>query len=71
MRARLLLLFSLILEGMIVHADDIIALPEPVTSGQFSVEQSIAQRRSLRDFVNTWLKLSDISQLLWSAQGIT
>ena len=54
-----------------MHADDIIALPEPVTSGQFSVEQSIAQRRSLRDFVNTWLKLSDISQLLWSAQGIT
>ena len=54
-----------------MHADEIIALPEPVTSGQVSVEQSIAQRRSVRDFVSATLKLSDISQLLWSAQGIT
>lgn len=71
MRAELLLLFSLIFVGMIVHAGEIIALPEPVTSGRVSVEQSIAQRRSVRDFVNTTLKLSDISQLLWSAQGVT
>jgi SagB-type dehydrogenase family enzyme len=56
---------------MMVHAGENIALPAPATAGQVSVEQVIAQRRSVRDFVNTSLKLSDISQLLWSAQGIT
>ncbi|NNJ97339.1 MAG: SagB/ThcOx family dehydrogenase [Gammaproteobacteria bacterium] len=56
---------------MMVHAGENIALPAPATAGQVSVEQVIAQRRSVRDFANTSLKLSDISQLLWSAQGIT
>ncbi|MGB5583286.1 MAG: SagB/ThcOx family dehydrogenase [Gammaproteobacteria bacterium] len=68
---RLLLLFSLIPGGMMVHAGEFIALPAPVTTGQASLEQSIAQRRSIRDFVPTILKMAEISQLLWSAQGIT
>ncbi len=68
---RLLLLFSLIPEGTIVHAGETIALPAPAKTGEASVEQAIAQRRSVRDFVTSTLTLAEISQLLWSAQGIT
>lgn len=53
------------------HADQNIALPEPAATGSNSLEQLIAQRRSVRDFQNTTLALADIGQLLWSAQGIT
>ena len=54
-----------------MHAGEMIALPAPAITGQVSVEQVIAQRRSVRDFVAATLTLADISQLLWSAQGIT
>jgi SagB-type dehydrogenase family enzyme len=36
-----------------------------------SVEQALAKRRSVRSFAGTPLDLSDISQLLWAAQGIS
>ena len=45
-------------------------LPEPETSGAMSVEQAIAQRRSLRHYSGS-LVLADVSQLLWAAQGET
>lgn len=48
-----------------------IALPAARTSGDLSVEQALARRRSIREFQDAPLRLSDISQLLWSAQGIT
>ena len=48
-----------------------ILLPEPVTAGDRSLEELLQQRRSVRDYQATALPLSDISQLLWAAQGIT
>jgi SagB-type dehydrogenase family enzyme len=69
--SRLLLLFSLMIGGMTVHAGEPIALPAPTMTGKVSVEQVIAQRRSVRNFVTSTLNLAEISQLLWSAQGIT
>jgi len=49
----------------------IIILPEPNMSGNKSLEEVLAARRSERDFLNKSVNLKQISQLLWSAQGIT
>lgn len=46
-------------------------LPPPNTTGTFPLEQAIAQRRSVRAYVDEPLSADHISQLLWSAQGIT
>ncbi|MBU2567694.1 MAG: SagB/ThcOx family dehydrogenase [Elusimicrobia bacterium] len=48
-----------------------IKLPEPVYKSSISVEEAILKRRSVRDFSNKKLPIELISQLLWSAQGIT
>lgn len=46
-------------------------LPAPRKAGTISVEASIAARRSRRSFADIELDLAQVSQLLWSAQGIT
>lgn len=46
-------------------------LPEPKTSGTVSLEDALQSRRSRRDFTSQELDPSEISQLLWAAQGIT
>jgi SagB-type dehydrogenase family enzyme len=46
-------------------------LPQPQLKGKISLEQAIYQRRSKRNFSVEELTLEQISQLLWSAQGIT
>ncbi len=48
-----------------------ISLPIPATIGSITLEESIARRRSIRKFSDDSLSLSQISQLLWAAQGIT
>lgn len=48
-----------------------IELPLPHTSGTISVEQALANRRSVREYVNIPLDIAGLSQLLWAAQGIT
>ena len=48
-----------------------VALPEPSVTGSNSLEQLLAQRRSVRDYQTATLKLAEIGQLLWAAQGIT
>jgi SagB-type dehydrogenase family enzyme len=47
------------------------ALPPPSLVGEKSLEEVIASRRSLREFTDQALSWSNISQLLWSAQGLT
>ena len=47
------------------------SLPEPVTSGEKSLEALLQQRRSVREYQEAALDLSTIGQLLWAAQGIT
>ena len=48
-----------------------VPLPQPQTAGQMSVEQAIQQRRSRRAFADTPLRLAELAQVLWAAQGIT
>ncbi len=50
---------------------DIIQLPEPNYKSNTSVEEALLQRRSVRDFSCEPLFLSEVSQILWAAQGIT
>jgi len=46
-------------------------LPEPKLKGDFSIEEVLHQRRSIREYAKKSLNISEISQLLWSAYGIT
>jgi SagB-type dehydrogenase family enzyme len=48
-----------------------IRLPEPDRRDRISVQEAIAQRRSVRQFRETPLTLRHLSQLLWAGQGIT
>jgi SagB-type dehydrogenase family enzyme len=47
------------------------ALPEPRLQGALSLEETLAQRRSVRSFTEEELTREEISQLLWAAQGLT
>lgn len=46
-------------------------LPTPRRDGPVAVEAALAQRHSVRVFAPRPLTLTEVSQLLWSAQGIT
>jgi len=48
-----------------------ITLPEPEIRGETSLEECIQKRRSRRHFTKEDLTLKQVSQLVWSAQGIT
>jgi SagB-type dehydrogenase family enzyme len=48
-----------------------IALPAPRVQGEMSLEETLAARRSVREFTEEELTLEEISQLLWAVQGIT
>lgn len=47
------------------------ALPQPRLAGDMSVEQAIAQRRSVREFTDQPLTRDQIAQLCWAGQGVT
>jgi SagB-type dehydrogenase family enzyme len=49
----------------------IIKLPKPVHDGSTSVEQAMANRRSVREYKDEPVSLAEVSQLLWAAQGVT
>lgn len=53
------------------EAPGTIQLPEPARSGVVSLEEALAQRRSVRDFSSGVLTNRQLSQLLWAAQGIS
>lgn len=46
-------------------------LPAPRTRGPLSLEQALADRRSVRDFAPDPVTAADLAQLLWAAQGVT
>lgn len=49
----------------------IIKLPPPQLKGKVSLEETVLRRRSVRRYRREPLHLSQLSQILWSAQGIT
>ena len=49
----------------------VIDLPDPVLKSNVSLEEAISKRRSVRSYKDEPVSLAEISQLLWSAQGIT
>jgi SagB-type dehydrogenase family enzyme len=49
--------------------DTIVTLPKPDLKGSTPLEQTIAARRSQRDFSSKALTLEQIGQLAWAAQG--
>ena len=75
MRATLLCLLSICLAMSTVTSGKESAqrtsLPPIESKGELSVEEAIQLRRSVREFGRGRLDLADVSQLLWSAQGIT
>jgi SagB-type dehydrogenase family enzyme len=50
---------------------EVIDLPQPQYDSQTSLEQSLLNRRSIRDYTGQRLTLEEVSQLLWAAQGTT
>lgn len=50
---------------------EMIQLPKPKEKGTLTLEETLVQRRSIREFSDKLLTLDDLSQLLWAAQGIT
>ena len=54
-----------------MHTSNKLELPKLALTGEISLEQLLAQRRSLREYPDTALSLAEIDQILWEAQGIT
>lgn len=50
---------------------EMIKLPTVTEDGKMSLEKALTLRRSIRSYSSDALSLSELSQLLWSAQGIT
>ena len=52
-------------------SEEAVRLPEVRKKSDVSVEEAIARRRSVRKYADKGLKLWELGQLLWAAQGIT
>jgi len=48
-----------------------IKLPKPQYDSNVSIEETLLKRRSIRSYISEPLAIAEISQLLWSAQGVT
>jgi SagB-type dehydrogenase family enzyme len=61
----------LLMSTSAAYASSTIALPEPRLQSEYSVEEALQNRRSVRQFSQAPIRLNDLGQLLWAAQGIT
>jgi SagB-type dehydrogenase family enzyme len=71
MRVLLISLLVLTVPGNALGDKTILLLPEQKTKGPLSLEETLSSRRTRRDFQAKPLRLEELAQLLWSAQGIT
>jgi SagB-type dehydrogenase family enzyme len=51
--------------------NNLITLPDPELGSNTSIEKALFNRRSIRRYLDKAISLSEISQILWSAQGTT
>lgn len=56
---------------VVLDAGAVLELPPPVPRGGVSLEEALARRRSVREFVDEPLTERQLAQLLWAAQGVT
>jgi SagB-type dehydrogenase family enzyme len=54
-----------------MYQEAVMKLPPPTWEGTVPVERAIKQRRTIRAFISRALNLSQLSQLLWAASGVT
>ncbi|MET0092527.1 MAG: SagB/ThcOx family dehydrogenase [Sedimenticola sp.] len=52
-------------------AETLIKLPDPIQEAGISLAESLAKRRTIRNFRPQQVTLQEVAQLLWAAQGIT
>jgi len=52
-------------------APQVTVLPAPQLKGTLTLEEALTKRRSVREFSDTPLTLTELGQLLWAAQGTT
>jgi len=52
-------------------APQVTVLPPPQLKGTLTLEEALTKRRSVREFADTPLTLTELGQLLWAAQGTT
>lgn len=57
-------------EGPVISRKKIL-LPLPRLKGRVSLEEAMADRRSLREYLDEPITLEELSQLLWAAYGVT
>jgi SagB-type dehydrogenase family enzyme len=50
---------------------DAVVLPKPNLEGRVTLEKTLNQRRSVREYAPGAITLAELSQLAWAAQGIT
>jgi SagB-type dehydrogenase family enzyme len=50
---------------------DVTTLPPPALKGPVSLEEVLVGRRSIRSYSDADISSSELSQLLWAAQGVT
>jgi SagB-type dehydrogenase family enzyme len=48
-----------------------VTLPAPTLQGRVSLEETLAQRRSVREYADRPLTPAELGRLLWAAQGVT
>jgi SagB-type dehydrogenase family enzyme len=58
-------------ESLATDKNTAIKLPRPNMEGSLSIEEGLQRRRSVRAYTKKPLTLTELSQLLWAAQGIT
>ena len=58
-------------EGLAEESMKSFDLPRPKMEGGVSIETALQKRRSNRKYAQDSVRLADVSQLLWAAQGIT
>ena len=70
MRKVQLLLVCLMLSAAAFAADKVIKLPKPNLNRTGAVMKALSERHSTREYASKSLSLSDLSDLLWAANGI-